>query len=575
MRMRDRKLLIHPLLFALFPILSLFTQNRNILLPSDLIYPIALALGCCAVAWGTLRLLGRSRWTAAAATSWLFLAFYGFPAVRDGLTLLYPFSAAVCLAVWLVVALAGCAAVLRSARDFRPINGILNVTASVAIAVPFALSMVSSQLDSSADGAPSSDAVPAARAVEWPAAEVTSGACCEAPRRGTAGRVEAPQTAQGADPGSNLGEPPDIYYIILDGYARQDILRRYYDRDNEQFLHALEERGFYVARRSHSNYCQTYLSLSSSLNSTYLDEVARRMGRHSGDRAPLREMIAHNRAAAFLRARGYSFVAFSSGYTGTEIPEADVYLEPPGAISEFGRLLRDSTPLPTLDEALGRGDLRYRAHRERIVFTLGELRRAAEGHRPAFVFAHVFAPHPPFVFGPNGEARGMDKEFSTWDGGPFEGDGEAEYVRGYRDQLQFLNSLVLTAVDGILASGRPAIIVLQGDHGPALHWEHANLARSDPRERFSILNAYYFPDRHYGRLYPEINPVNTFRIIFTQYFAAEEPLLEERSYASSWSQPYRFVDVTETVREVDGRSAAAPAMSASGRREAGAGAGEG
>ena len=368
----------------------------------------------------------------------------------------------------------------------------------------------------------------------------------------TAARAEKMQVAAGPDAESHLVQQPNIYYIIVDGYARQDVLQRYYDLDNEPFLRALEERGFYVARRSQSNYGQTYLSLSSSLNSTYLDDLARRVGTDSGDRAPLREMIANNRAAAFLRQRGYAFVAFSSGYTGTEIPEADVYLEPPGAMSELGQLLRASTPLPTLDEALGRGDLRHRAHRGRVEFTLGELPRAARKHEPAFVFAHVFSPHPPFVFGPNGETRGMEKEFSTSDGGPFKGDDKAEYVRGYHDQVQFLNRRLLEAIDGVLASKRPSIIVLQGDHGPGSCWEHANLARSDPRERFSILNAYYFPDRHYGRLYQEIHPVNSFKIIFNQYFHAAEPLLEERSYASTWTRPYAFVDVTETVRNFDG-----------------------
>ena len=384
--------------------------------------------------------------------------------------------------------------------------------------------------------------MPAARSSEPCAAGDPSDAC-----RKTAARAQKMQVAAGPDAESHLAEQPNIYYIIVDAYARQDVLQRYYDLDNEPFLGALEERGFYIARRSRSNYGQTYLSLSSSLNSTYLDDVAQRVGSGSGDRAPLREMIAHNRAAAFLRRRGYAFVAFSSGYTGTEIPEADVYLEPPGAMSELGQLLRASTPLPTLDEALGRGDLRYRAHRGRVEFTLGELPRAARRQEPAFVFAHVFSPHPPFVFGPNGERRGMEKEFSTSDGGPFEGGEKAEYVRGYRDQVRYLNRRLLEAIDGILASKRPSIIVLQGDHGPGSCWEHAHLARSDPRERFSILNAYYFPDRRYGRLHQEIHPVNSFKVIFNQYFHAEEPLLEERSYASTWTRPYAFVDVTEKL----------------------------
>jgi hypothetical protein len=543
--MRDRKIPFHPPLFALFPILSLFAQNRGILVASDLVHPVALALGCCIGVWAVLAIVGKSPARAALATSWLFLAFYSFPAVREGLSSIASLTPATTLIAWSVAVLPVSAAILCSGRDLQPIHRILNVAASVAIAPPVVLSVLPAQLDPSPGAAPAR-AMPAHTAASCGADE-TSGACREPSGTKIATHAEKPRVATGPDAESHLAERPNIYYIILDGYARHDVLSRYYDLDNEPFLRALEERGFYVARRSQSNYAQTYLSLSSSLNSTYLDDVARRVGAHSGDRAPLREMIADNRAAAFLRRRGYEFVVFSSGYTGTEIPEADVYLEPPGAMSELGQLLRASSPLPTLDEALGRGDLRHRAHRERVDFTLGELPIVARKHEPAFVFAHVFSPHPPFVFGPNGEVRGTEKEFSTSDGGPFEGDEKAEYVRGYRDQLQFLNRRVLEAIDGILASERPAIIVLQGDHGPGSCWEHASMKRSDPRERFSILNAYYFPDRHYGRLYQEINPVNSFKVIFNQFFEAREPLLEERSYASTWTRPYGFIDVTEKL----------------------------
>ena len=53
---------------------------------------------------------------------------------------------------------------------------------------------------------------------------------------------------------------PDIYYIILDGYSRDDTLQDFFDYDNSQFLKALEDMGFYVARCSQSNYAQTQLS---------------------------------------------------------------------------------------------------------------------------------------------------------------------------------------------------------------------------------------------------------------------------------------------------------------------------
>ena len=46
---------------------------------------------------------------------------------------------------------------------------------------------------------------------------------------------------------------PDIYYIILDGYARADILEELYNYDNSEFLEFLEQRGFFVADQGRAN----------------------------------------------------------------------------------------------------------------------------------------------------------------------------------------------------------------------------------------------------------------------------------------------------------------------------------
>lgn len=511
-----RRLPFHPLLFAVLPILSLFAQNQHLLVPSDLFEPIAFALAGCAVLWLVLAAFTRDRFRAAAAASWILLVFYFFPSLHAALVVLWPVSLATCLAVWVAASLAGALALLRSRGDLSSINRVLNAVAAVALAIPIGTS-VSNAL-SHADAGLAGRETPSAHAAE------TS-------RAGTAPAAT-----------------PDIYYIILDAYGRDDVLRRYYDHDNGAFLRGLEERGFYVARRSRSNYAQTYLSLASSLNSTYLDDLAERVGADSEDRGPLRRMIMHSRAAAFLRDHGYTFVSFSSGYTGTEIPGADHYLTPRGAVTELEQMLLEATPLPAIFRALGRPDLRYQAHRSRVLFTLSSLGRRVESEGPAFVFAHVFSPHPPFVFGPDGEAPQRSAAFSIRDGGRFTAGGKPEYVRRYRDQLRFLNGRVLEAIDAILRGARrPPIIVLQSDHGPGSCWEETDAAKTDHHERMPILNAFYFPDRRYERLYQDITPVNTFRVIFTQYFGADEPLLPDRSYGSSWTRPYRFLDVTGQV----------------------------
>ncbi len=69
-------------------------------------------------------------------------------------------------------------------------------------------------------------------------------------------------------------EKPDIYYIILDSYTRADVLQKDFGYDNSQFIASLRQMGFYVADCSLTNYPATEVSLSSSLNMAYLQDIA-------------------------------------------------------------------------------------------------------------------------------------------------------------------------------------------------------------------------------------------------------------------------------------------------------------
>jgi hypothetical protein len=125
---------------------------------------------------------------------------------------------------------------------------------------------------------------------------------------------------------------------------------------------------------------------------------------------------------------------------------------------------------------------------------------------------------------------------------------QEDYVQGYREQLLFINTKVTAAVDAILSrSDRPVIIVLQGDHGPGsmLDWQGAE--RSNLEERFSILNAYYLPGDREERLYDQISPVNTFRLIFNFYLGTEYARLEDKSYFSTVGRQYSLQSLTDEL----------------------------
>lgn len=330
---------------------------------------------------------------------------------------------------------------------------------------------------------------------------------------------------------STPGERPDIYYIILDSYGRSDVLADTYGIDNTAFLQQLSDMGFYIASCSQSNYAQTSLALASTLNGDYLENLEVRGDSERND-ALLIALARHNRTRRFLESLGYRTVSFASGFIWSEWTDAALYLSPPmsGRTTEFeGLLMRSSFGLALLDAGIIPIHRESASSfRERTLYALETLPNLATLEGPKFVFVHLIVPHPPFVFGPNGESREtgsytLESQYSS-----------EQYRQGYREQVEFINKRLVPVLEHILnRSARPVVILLQGDHGPGF---------SSWGDRMKILNAYYLPAGR-ERLYPSISPVNSFRLLLNAYFGATYPLLEDRSFFSSYNTPYDFQEI--------------------------------
>jgi hypothetical protein len=323
----------------------------------------------------------------------------------------------------------------------------------------------------------------------------------------------------------SLDSYPDVYYIILDSYTRNDVLNSYFSFDNSEFLAQLEELGFYVADCSQSNYAQTRLSLASSLNYRFLDELF--LIDPASKNVP--NMIKRSAVQRIFEEWGYKIVAFETGHTNSELTDASVYysrtmgfFEP----TEFDlSFLETSFLQPFMEESIIRSDLMMTAqYRARILFVLDKLDDSARIKGPKFVFAHVLIPHPPFVLGPNGEEILMDENT---------GDKQADrktYITGFVYQTQYTNKRIIEILKRIIAESESApIIIVQGDHGPHV----------GKRQVTSILNAYYLPGGYEG-LYENITPVNTFRYLFNRYFGQNLEMEDDIAYWSAVSLPLEF-----------------------------------
>jgi hypothetical protein len=60
----------------------------------------------------------------------------------------------------------------------------------------------------------------------------------------------------------------------------------------------------------------------------------------------------------------------------------------------------------------------------------------------------------------------------------------------------------------------------------------------------AILNALHLPDADRRQLYPEMTPVNTFRLILREYFGFDLEPVEDVSYYSGYEVPYDFTVIS-------------------------------
>lgn len=341
----------------------------------------------------------------------------------------------------------------------------------------------------------------------------------------------------------NCVDSPDIYYILVDGYGRGDVLEGLYSLDNSPFLDDLAQRGFYVANQSHTNYIQSIYSISSSLNFAYIDPPQN----ESTSWRYFTQLMAHNRIMRLLKECGYLSVAFESGFTYSNNPAVDVYLEQESGLSEFESLLLAGSPIDILarEFELEPSEYNYAAHRRRVRFTLEQLAKIPRMRSPKIVFAHILSPHPPFVFDANGRPTQPDWSYSLSDGDEYDGDWET-YRQGYTNQVSYLNRKLIQMVDAILArSSRPPVIIIQGDHGPGSSFNWSSPEQACLWERAGILNAYYLPGDGAQALYPGISPVNSFRVILNAYFEAGLSLLPDETYFTSHRLTGQTINITQ------------------------------
>ncbi len=332
------------------------------------------------------------------------------------------------------------------------------------------------------------------------------------------------------------GNKPDIYYIILDMYTSDNVMGELMGVKDFHFTDELKKRGFYVAECSRSNYSKTYFSVTSSLNMDYIQNLT-----VFNDAKSIYPYMQQSLVGRSLEQMGYEVYAFETGYSFTDLKGVDHFLQPmastkdvlfyPG-ISPFESLILQTsagTILYEYREQISKKlqyliDSPYVQHRDRIIYALENLPLLAAEPGPKFVFAHILAPHDPFVFEENGDPVIRHSVFSLNDDP--EGYNWYSFIAAYNKEVKYLDQVTLKLVDEIIANSESLpVIIIQGDHG---------LMRARRQNaHFDIYNAYYFGENSGDGLYSTISPVNSFRIVFNNLFGTNYALLQDQSFESS------------------------------------------
>jgi hypothetical protein len=334
----------------------------------------------------------------------------------------------------------------------------------------------------------------------------------------------------------NLDNKPDIYYIILDGYANSTILKEFYKYNNKEFEDFLIKKGFYVSTKSRSNYPETLLSLNSSLNMDYFNVTNKPLER------VLYISIQNTKVMQLLNKAGYKIINLSSSGYIANMEAADLNVNYASFLtSEFYALLFRYTMLRIVKGHIPSIDL----YRERIFKTfskLGDIKREmAKSDDPTFVFAHILLPHPPYVFGTDGELpKGSYRiDLKYWG-------HSVKSMELYKNQLVFLNKMMMKVIDNIVSNARDnSIIILQSDHGP-----YHIIDNNRNNVRMKNFTAFLLPKGDENIFYNSITPVNIFRLIFNHYFKTHYDLLEDKNYYPENKPPHKFLDVTKDINNI-------------------------
>ena len=319
---------------------------------------------------------------------------------------------------------------------------------------------------------------------------------------------------------SNNNEPlkPNVYFIMLDGYAKNKNLKKYWNYDNFNFTNSLKQQGFYNIENSHTDYNLTIETVTSMFTSeevtpsASLNSLIEKQKNNSRIENQLRN---NSTVVKTFQTNGYDFhnffVTVINNINSLQYPFASnsiyknsiyqVFFQGIGWINSFFLLKSDL---------------------ERIE-KVKEICTVPINKKSSFIYLHMMSTHFPFclnekqtfVYYENPKIFG-EYIISVTDNVKFSMNTESKekfkiWRYRYINHLVKINQLVLPLIDFIKKKDSNAILVVASDHGSRIL---CDICFEEARkESFENISYVYFPDKNYSDLTQNMTPTDLMKVL--------------------------------------------------------------
>jgi hypothetical protein len=339
---------------------------------------------------------------------------------------------------------------------------------------------------------------------------------------------------------------PDIYYIVLEDYENNSVLKSQFNADNSDFMDWLRGQNFDVNENALSQYPFTASSVASSMNMSYHNDDLNNFKDNKVQAATLFfNMIRQSEVVKLLKSHGYTYSFLGNPYGAfSSAPLAEsLYTSVDHTVTIFGH----TRPLHTIEVndflqspyfrfskvplkswPLQYGETDPVSMIRNQINTLDALANSKQqGGR--FIFANILAPHLPSYMN-------ADCSISTSPGVDNNG---LPIKQKYVGEMQCMNTQIKKVISDINKNSHGnAVVLLVSDEGqyPAgmnqtflqptafsevneeiFEGSMKDWSAKDLQMKYGILQAVHIPQAA-AEDYSQITPVNMFRVVLNRYF---------------------------------------------------------